>query len=220
MIGIVPAAGYATRLGHIEGSKEMLDVDGAPVIERLVQRLEVGGCHTIRVVTRPEKHDIRRYAQARGLEVVLGHPAHLGESIAAGLGRGEIPDEPVAIGFPDSIWEPPEGIALIRALLDADTDVVLGLFGFPDPSRADVVVVDEDGRVRDILVKPDKPPSRLIWGVLVARAGALRGAERHPWPSDLLRPLVAASRVAGRFLSDSYVDIGTPQALAAARSDE
>lgn len=194
----------------------MLDVDGAPVIERLVERMAVGGCQTIRVVTRPDKDDVRAYAEARGLEIVLAHPAHIGESVALGLARVE--DEVVALGFPDSIWEPVHGFALLRDAFDPSLQIMLGLFDFPDPERADVVVLDEVGRVRDIVVKPANPTSTLIWGCLVARASALRHIERFEWPSDHIRPFIASGVVGARYLSDRYVDIGTPQSLAHARS--
>ncbi len=215
MIGVIPAAGYATRLGAIDGSKEMLDVDGVPVIERLVERMVVGGCSSIRVVTRPEKEDVRQYAATRSLDVVLGYPAHIGESVAAGLAG--VTTETVALGFPDSIWQPLEGFALLREALDEDTNVVLGLFDFPEPTRADVVVLDAGGRVREILVKPSEPPSTLIWGCLVARVDALRSIERSAWPSDHLGPLIDAGSVGVRYLSNRYVDVGTPEDLARAR---
>lgn len=211
----MPAAGYATRLGPLHGSKEMLDVGGVPVIDWLVERLEAAPCTAIRVVTRPEKEDVRRYTKERGLDIVLANPAHIGESLAAGLAG--IGDENVAIGFPDSIWAPPEGFALLLDALDDKTSVVLGLFDFPDPERADVVLIDDEGRVRDMLVKPSDPPSTLIWGCLVACAFALRHLERSAWPSDHLKPLVASGSVGALYLSDRYVDIGTPAGLAYAR---
>jgi NDP-sugar pyrophosphorylase family protein len=194
----------------------MVDVDGAPVIERLVERMAVAGCRAIRVVTRPDKDDVREYAKSHGLEVVLAHPAHIGESVAHALAG--VDDEVVALGFPDSIWEPIDGFALLRDALDPPIDVVLGLFDYFDPERADVVALDEMGRVRDIVVKPANPQSTLIWGCLVAHADALRHIERSEWPSDHVRPLIASGRVAGLYLSDRYVDIGTPEGLAHARS--
>jgi NDP-sugar pyrophosphorylase family protein len=190
----------------------MLDIDGVPVIERLVERMVAGGCGSIRVVTRPEKEDIRQYASARGLDLVLGYPAHLGESVAAGIGSAN--DETVALGFPDSLWEPMEGFALLTERLDGGFEVVLGLFDFPDAARADVVLVDTDGRVSDILVKPTDPPSTVIWGCLVARAEALRSIEHSAWPSEHLRPLIAVGAVGARYLSDRYTDIGTVDGLA------
>ncbi len=213
MIGVIPAAGYATRLGALGCSKEVLCVGGVPLIELLVQRMEVASCSEIRIVTRPEKHDVRKYAEKRGLAVVLGYPRHLGASIAAGL--ADIPeDELVATGFPDSIWEPLDGFIQLREALDEELEVVLGLFDFDDPGRADVVLVDEHARVRNIFVKAEDPPTTVIWGCLVGRARALRGMGREAWPSDHLRPLLEQRSVGAVYLSDRYVDIGTPDALA------
>jgi len=76
---------------------------------------------------------VRRYAEKRGLDVVLGHPAHIGESVAAGVIG--IDDEVIALGFPDSIWEPIEGFALLRNSLTAEIHIVLDLFDFPDSRR-------------------------------------------------------------------------------------
>jgi NDP-sugar pyrophosphorylase family protein len=194
----------------------MLEIGGAPVMERLVRRMEVGGCKEIRVVTRPAKTDIRLYAERRGLSVVLGQPAHIGESIAAGL-DGLDRDDVIALGFPDSLWEPLDGYAILRAALDDRSDVVLGLFRFDDPRRADVVELDAEGRPRSILVKPENPPSNTIWGCLVARRSVLEGIRDREWPTEHLVPLIDSGRVAARYLSDSYVDIGIPETLARVR---
>ncbi|HZB36129.1 MAG TPA: NTP transferase domain-containing protein [Gaiellaceae bacterium] len=55
IVGVVPAAGHATRLQPLEGSKELLEIGGRPVFDYLVERLRAGGAEEIRVVTRPEK---------------------------------------------------------------------------------------------------------------------------------------------------------------------
>ena len=212
MIGVIPAAGDATRLGAIPSSKEVLEIDGEPVIEHLVARMEAGGCTEIRVVTRPEKADVRRYAVQRGLTVVLAQPPHVGASVAAGL-AGCAKGMLVALGYPDTLWEPLDGFATLRALIGGRTEVVLGLFDTLDAARSDVVVTDESGRVTEILVKLPQPPSTLIWGCLVARVAALAGIDRVEWPSEHLRPLIAEGRVAGRYLSDRWLDIGTREAL-------
>lgn len=211
-MGIVPAAGYATRLGPISSAKEVIEVGGKPVIEYLVARMEAGGCTEIRVITRAEKEDVRQYATQRGLTVVLARPATLGASIAAGL-AGCDRKALVALGYPDTLWEPLDGFAILRSLVRKGTDVALGLFDTPDAARSDVVLTDAHGRVTKILVKPARPPSTLIWGCLVARAGALSGIRGFAWPSEHLRPLIAAGRVEACYLSDSWLDIGTPEAL-------
>lgn len=217
VIGVIPAAGYATRLGPLPCSKELLEVGGAPVIEYLVRRMEAGGCSEIRVVTRPDKEDLCRYARSRGLRIVLGHPPHVGASVGAAL-EGVAPHELVALGYPDTLWEPLDGFGRLRRGIADGADIMLGLFETPDAFRSDVVVLDEHGAVSEILVKPAEPPSALIWGCLVAQADALVGIERVAEPSDLLRKLIAGGRVIGsRYLSDRWLDVGVPSALRRAR---
>ena len=55
VVGIVPAAGYATRLQPLDCSKEVVPVGGRPVLGYLVERMRAGGASEIRVVTRAEK---------------------------------------------------------------------------------------------------------------------------------------------------------------------
>src|SRR3954447_7084863 len=97
VVGVVPAAGYATRLQPLDRSKEVLHVDGRPVIDYLVERMRVGGCSELRVVTRPEKEDVVAYAEAVGASVVSGYPATINESFAAGL-NGLAPDDIALVG--------------------------------------------------------------------------------------------------------------------------
>jgi glucose-1-phosphate thymidylyltransferase len=217
VIGIVPAAGYATRLGNLPRSKELLEVNGVPVIEYLVRRMEVAGCSEIRVVTRPEKEDVRDYAARRGATVLLAHPAHVGASVAAAL-EGVSTNALVALGYPDTLWEPLDGFVRLRDAVDSETDVVLGLFRTLDAARSDVVVTDSSGRVADILVKPSDPPSMLVWGCLVASAFALADVGSFSEVSDSLKSAIARRRVASRWLSKFWLDVGVPAALEKART--
>ena len=102
IVGIVPAAGYATRLQPLEGSKELLPVAGKPVMDHVLDRMEAGGCDELRVVTRPEKEDVIEHAEARGARVVLAYPETTSESFAAGA-EGLAGDDIVLLGWPDSI---------------------------------------------------------------------------------------------------------------------
>ena len=108
IIGVIPAAGQATRLQPLQGSKEMLSIGGRPVMDYLVERMRAGGCTTLRVVTRPEKTDVIAHADEIGAEVVLGNPTSVSASFVAGM--AELPDDDIVlIGFPDTIWEPVDG---------------------------------------------------------------------------------------------------------------
>ena len=216
IVGVIPAAGRATRLQPLSGSKEMLLVAGRPVIDRLVERMKAARAEEIRVVTRPEKSDVIAHAKRTGARVIEGEPASVSESLSLGIG-GLHDDDVVLIGFPDTLWEPVDGFRrLIEALGEADA--ALGLFRTPDLARSDVVLVDADGFVREIAVKPRRPRWELIWGCAAVRRHALQGLDQHSEPGHLLNTLAGEGRVRGVHLSSSWLDVGTKEALARARS--
>jgi NDP-sugar pyrophosphorylase family protein len=211
-VGVVPAAGFATRLQPLSGSKEVLPVAGRPVMEFLLDRLAAAGCDEVRVVTRPEKRDVAALARRRGSAVVEGRPESVAASLLLGL-AGLGPDDVVLMGFPDSLWEPLDGFVSLAAALGGGVDVALGLFACRDLERSDVVEVDAAGRVSRIEIKPARPRSELVWGCAAARAVALAGLGRHREPGALFAELARQGRVRGVRLEGEFVDLGTPEAL-------
>lgn len=234
VIGIIPAAGYATRLRGSPSaasgvsqagasSKEVLEIRGRPVIAHLVERMRSARCDEVRVVTRPAKRDVITYANDAGLSVVTGRPEHVVASVSLALEQPTAlrPDDLVLIGFPDTVWAPDDGFALlVQEISTRDADVVLGLFGTDEAARGDVVRLASDdpaARVTAIDVKPPAPASRLIWGCAAVRRGALVGWDSETEPGRWFARLAAAGRVFGRYLSEDFADIGTPEALARER---
>jgi hypothetical protein len=152
-------------------------------------------------------------ARELGATLVLAHPPNLTASLAAGL-AGLAPDDIALVGFPDSVWEPPDGFrSLVEAVL-AGHELALGLFRTPGLDGVDYVVLDANGDIAGIEVKPAAPPSEWMWGVAAARAGALEGIERHEWPSGHF--LALRDRGVGLHgvrLSSAYLDVGTRASL-------
>ena len=218
LVGIIPAAGRALRLGPQPASKEVLPVRGRPVMDHLVERLREAAPDELRVVTRPEKEDVIEHARALGATVVLGDPAHVGASLALGL-AGLAPTDEVLFGFPDTLWEPRDGFVRVLGALRAGADVALGLFRTEELQRSDVVRLGPGGAVLEIAVKPARPAGELIWGCAATRAEVLAGLARVPEPGVLFDDLVRRGRpVQGVRLSAEWLDIGTPDALRRARS--
>jgi glucose-1-phosphate thymidylyltransferase len=212
VVGVVPAAGYATRLGPIPSSKEVLPVGGRPVLEYVVDRMRLADAAEIRVVTRPEKTDVIECARRLGALVVEGRPASVAESIrlgSAGLGA----DDVVLLGFPDSVWEPANGFATLVDLLSGETDVALGCFHSDELERSDVVVADDYGTVRAVQVKPARPAADAIWGCAAARARALAGLREHAEPGALFDRLARSGAVRAVLFDGRFVDVGTVEAL-------
>lgn len=216
IVGVIPAAGHGTRLQPLECSKEVLTVEGRPMMDYIVERMRAGGCTRLRVVTRPEKEDVVARAKELGAEVVVGYPASVSESFIAGM-RGLASQDIVLVGFPDTVWEPKDGYLPLVHAVDGRCEVALGLFRI-DPSdlpRSDVVVLDEDGAVLRIDVKPQEPQSEWIWGCAAARVRTLADLERSEWPGEYFDLLCREGRsVLGLPLSDIWLDMGTKEALA------
>jgi glucose-1-phosphate thymidylyltransferase len=228
VIGVIPAAGFATRLqgspfAAVGTSKEMLEVRGRPVMAHLVERMRAAGCDEVRVVTRPEKRDVITYANDIGLSVVTGRPEHVVASVSLALAQPTAlrENDVVLIGFPDTVWRPDDGFGLlVREMTARNVDVALGLFGSDEAARGDVVRLATDepvARVTGIDVKPAEPASRLIWGCAAVRRGALVGWDAEIEPGRWFARLAPAGQVCGVYLSEDFVDIGTLEALARER---
>ena len=221
IVGVIPAAGYGTRLQPLAGSKEMLPIGGRPVMDYLVDRLRIGGCSQLRVVTRPEKTDVIAHAKELGAEVILGYPPTVSTSFVAGM-DGLAHDDIVLIGFPDTLWEPEDGYRQLLHVIERVCDVALGLFRI-EPSelrRSDVVVRGgPDGRIAGIDIKPAKPRSEWIWGCAAARVLTLSGLGDVAWPGEYFDLLCKEGRdLRGIPLSDVWLDVGTKAALNRANS--
>jgi glucose-1-phosphate thymidylyltransferase len=215
VIGIVPAAGWATRLNLTDGSKEMLAVMGRPLMDHVVERMRVLEPDSIRVVTRAAKLDVIKHSRDLGLDVMLAETRSTSHSIAI-ASENLKPDDLVMIGFPDSIWEPLNGYEIMLDHLTPERAVILGLFSSAEAEQGDVVVVDSSGLVRQIKVKPSPPPSNTIWACALARRWALDGIGSFEYPGQHFAGLSADGRVGAVWLSDRYFDIGTREALDAA----
>jgi NDP-sugar pyrophosphorylase family protein len=212
IVGVVPAAGLAARLQPLPCSKEVLPVGGRPVLDFLVERMRAAPCDELRVVTRPEKRDVAERARALGALVVEGRPPSVAGSLLLGI-DGLAPVDVVLFGFPDSLWEPVDGFARLLAALGSDDEVVLGLFSTRDLERSDVVVLSGPDRVAEIHVKPEEPPSELVWGCLCGSAAVLGGMRGYDEPGEYLDRLAREGRVRGVRFGTEFVDIGTPEAL-------
>lgn len=215
IVGVIPAAGYATRLQPLEGSKEVLMVGGKPVMDHLADRMRRGGSTRLRVVTRATKTDVVAHAAELGAEVVLAEPANVSESFVAGMdGLGE--EDIVLIGFPDTLWQPEEGFRVLVRAVQSGCEAALGLFRIQarDLPRSDVVELDGSGKVVGVHVKPDQPSSDWVWGCAAARVGAMAGLAGSEWPGGYFGQLATEGRdVRGFPLSDDWLDIGTKDAL-------
>ena len=238
IVGLIPAAGRAQRLGALPCSKEVFPVgfeetpDGRqprPACAHLLEAFRDGGIRRAFVLLRQGKWDIpavlgrgRRYGvdlAYLALEPTSGVPQTLDAAFPF------VADATVALGFPDILFEPRDAyIQVLDRLERTSADVVLGLFRTDRPDKADMVETDDRGRARRLVIK--RPGSELdhTWGVAAWRptfSRFLRDAVARPsdgdelYVGDVLQLAIEAGHhvdsvvlPAGRCL-----DLGTPEDL-------
>jgi glucose-1-phosphate thymidylyltransferase len=226
MWGIVPAAGRGSRIQPLAFSKELLPVgsrhdNGAErpcaVSEYLLDRLVRGGVDKICFVIAPGKSDILEYyCESYGTTtlayVVQPSPAGLCDAIfraAPLIAEHEL----VAVGLPDTVWFPEDGLASLP-----DEQLSFLLFPVERPQLFDAVVLDHDGRVREIQVKRQDAASQWVWGAF-KMPGTVFHALRRLWlererSDEYMGTLVNAflangGEAVGVKTGAAYVDVGT-----------
>lgn len=183
VIGLIPAAGHAARMGLLPCSKELLPLglDSAEngseamskvIISYLLENLRCADIKKAYIVLRKGKWDIPGYlSDGSAFNIHLGY-------LMQGLPYGVphtldqafpfINDSITALGFPDIIYKGNDlYIKLLEKLREGDVEVVLGLFPADHPQNADGVEVDSDNIIRKVVPKPHKGNYRYVWAAAV-----------------------------------------------------
>jgi glucose-1-phosphate thymidylyltransferase len=227
MLGVIPAAGAATRIQPLAFSKELLPVgmrldDGVErpraVSEYLVERLIAGGADRLCFVISPGKSDILAYfgGSVDGVPVcyaVQPSPAGLCDAVFRALPFARDGAEPVTVGLPDTVWFPRDALTALP-----DDPLSFLLFPVERPQLFDAVVTADDGRVLEIQVKTPHPTSPWVWGAFKGTAAVL-GELQALWQArdrqdQYIGTLVnqylhAGGQALGVRAGVSYVDVGT-----------
>jgi glucose-1-phosphate thymidylyltransferase len=240
VVGVVPAAGRAERLGSLPCSKEVLPVGiregqvetGAG---RLLRQLASAGAGRAFIVLGDEKWDIARYlADGQGLGIDVAYLAmRESPSTPATVDRafGFVREATVVFGFPDILLRPDNAfVRLTGRLAETSADAVLGLFPAERPEEVDMVATDPDGRVRRIEIKPGRTELAHAW-VAAAWApvfsayvhdfiAAGRGDDRRSelYVGDVLQAAIDDGLHVDSvtFPDGDFSDIGTPEGLLSA----
>ncbi len=237
---VIPAAGFATRLGRLPCSKELLpvgwserqEIDAAakPLAAHLLERLAAGGIERALVVTRREKSDIRRrLGDGRDWGVELGYllvgpTRSTVETLDAAYSR--LRGATVALGYPDIVFHPASAYRdVLDTLASSGADVVLGLFPSDQPEKSDMVELGPDGAIRKLVIKQPDRGLDLTWSIAVWRPRFMQylhefvrtdsGHERELYVGDVVQSAIEAglSVVAKTFEDGASADLGTPEAL-------
>lgn len=179
VVGLVPAAGRATRIAPLPVSKELLPVGLEPADAAGRRRLRVAahgllgafadsGIRRAIILLGQGKWDIPAFLDdGDGLGVSLAYVTvrdSRGAAFTVDRAHAFTGSSTVALGFPDILFSPSHAYrVLLDRQADRGADVVLGLFPTTTPWKSDMVDRDDDGTVRRIVVKPSATDLTLTW---------------------------------------------------------
>ena len=182
-IGLLPAAGSAKRLSPLPCSKEILpigfsrdpathEIKPKAACHYLLEKMRLGGIRKAYIVLRSGKWDIPAYlGNGSFLDMDLAYlmmSLPYGPPYTLNHGYPFVKDSIVAFGFPDILFRPDDVfVRLLSRLETHPCDVLLGLFPADRPADVDMVDVDEQDRVRRIIVKPMQTELRYSWAAAV-----------------------------------------------------
>ncbi len=181
LVGLIPAAGRAERLGPLPCSKELLPIGfretprgPAPKVagHYLLERFRTAGVRRVFMVLHESKQDVPRYFGTGEIaDVALAYLSIPGSrSVPETLDRAFpfVEESIVALGFPDVIFEPADAYApLIARQAATGADLVLGLFPTERFRSTDMVELGDDGRVVRVEVRPESTELRYNWLIAV-----------------------------------------------------
>ncbi len=183
IVGLIPAAGLATRLAPLPFSKELypigqMRIKGSnelrpkPVCVYLLEKMRAAGAKDVYIVLRKGKWDIPAYlGDGSSLDMnlaylIMGLP--FGVPYTLNQAYPFIKDAIVTFGFPDIFFQ---SAGAFSELLDrqqtSQADVVLGLFPVDQPSKFHMVELSRDGRIRSIVLNPAVTRLEYTWVIAV-----------------------------------------------------
>lgn len=226
---VLLAAGLGTRLRPLTDRvpKCLVEVGGRPLLDRWLASLARARVRDVLVNThhlRAVVADFLAEAGPRhGLRVVEAfEPELLGSAgtlrANAGFADGA---RDVLVVYADNL-STVDLAALVAFHRDHPDPVTMLLFHAPRPRECGIAELDAEGRVVGFVEKPETPRSDLAnAGVYVFDAAAWREIAAMEDAFDLGFDVLPAfvGRMRGFVLDGYHLDVGTPEALARARSD-
>ena len=182
IVGVIPAAGWATRISPLPFSKEVYPIGFSTtginhtiqpkvVCQYLLERLQLAGINKAYVVLRDGKWDIpAHFNDGHTLNMNLAYlmmRIPFGVPYSVDQAYPFVKDAVVALGFPDMIFQPEDAFSrLLKKQAHTNADLVLGLAPVEKPQNWDMVDLTKDGRIHRIHIK--QPRINLPYGWFIA----------------------------------------------------
>jgi glucose-1-phosphate thymidylyltransferase len=182
-VGILPAAGIASRLSPSRYVKELLPVTylvdednrtsaPVPVIVLSLRALRAADVTRCVVTISERKPELLRYlgdGSDFGLSLAyVQQPSPTGLTSAIKLGFDWTRDCYSCLLLPDTVIYPRTAMRSVRKLVEREScDLALGVFPTDVPEQLGPVRFDSDGRVRQVLDKPAATDLRNTWAMAI-----------------------------------------------------
>lgn len=162
MKGVILAAGKGERLEPLTYSipKEMVHVCGKPLLQHAVDLFKAGGVKNIIVIVGNNKGavlDYLRDGKWTGVDVSYRFQTELlGIAKAIYIAKPLVNNETFVATLGDEIIEPKDKLVkdLIELHKRTGSKCTLGLSAVTDPKRYGIVKIDNDGKILDMMEKP------------------------------------------------------------------
>ncbi len=220
MRAYVLCGGLGTRLREVTkgGQKAVVDVHGEPFLLLLLRQLKTSGIGHVVLCAgyRADQLETMLADLSQGAELSLDlviepHPLGTGGALLNALQQHPA-DAPYLVLNADTYL----AHDAFRLRSDGVDSVILGV-AVADRARYGSLRVADDGHVLDLLEKGETGPGLVNAGVYCFTPAAMAGEQLRPCSMelDLLPSLIARCALRVVTYAGSFVDIGTPDALAA-----
>jgi glucose-1-phosphate thymidylyltransferase len=242
VIGLLPAAGRASRLAPLPCSKEVYPI-GFEFLEGtrraktachfLLEKMRAAEITKAYIVLREGKWDIPAYFRSGALvDMRLGYliaGPNCGPPCTLDEAYDFVRHAVVAFGFPDILFSGEDAFCrLLSKQSENNAQIVLGLFPADQPQKMDMVELSEDGHVTDLVIQPPETELRYSWDVAVWTPEFTEFMHRYLNTETSAGSEISVGhviqaairegmRTEGVEVSDEpYYDIGTPEGLSRA----
>lgn len=248
IVGLIPGAGQANRLGNIPCSKEVFPVMNSAgeltvLSSNLIRYFHIADITKLYFIIRKGKWDIPSYfgdGSEWGVEIAyLMMNLPFGTPFTLNQAYPFVKDKIIALGFPDIIFKPENAFSLLKErFASSEADLILGIVPVKKSQNTDMVDFDDNGLIREIVVKKDRPDLKYGWFIALWRPsfssfmkdfleqllkinkeGKITlnsGLKREVYVGDVIQAAFADRMMIDYeiFENGSYKDMGTPEDLA------
>ncbi len=228
MKGVILVGGLGTRLSPMTRvtNKHLLPVGRFPMVYYPLHNLVEAGLRDIMIVTGGNSpgdflellHDGSEFGLERLAYTYQRGAGGIADALA--LARDFIGDDRVVVMLGDNILGGSIG-PFVQAYEKQETGAKILLKSVPDPERFGVAQVDDEGRVTEIVEKPERPASDLavvgvymydqrLWEILPTLEPSARGQLEI---TDVNNAYLEAGELAADVLECDWSDAGTPESL-------